>query len=90
MTVEQMCRDLLEIAIRDGLVGKTKHFADADPQARTSCELVRMANKLAEFMAQRVINSGLWFRSAHEKARSVMLLGRLRSGFESCVLTESV
>ena len=52
MTVEQMCRDLLEIAIRDGLVGSTKHFADADPQVRTSGDLVRMANKLAEFIAQ--------------------------------------
>lgn len=52
MTVEQMCRDLLEIAIRDGLVGKTRHFADADPQSRTSGELAGMANKLAEFIAQ--------------------------------------
>lgn len=51
LTVEQMCRDLLEIAIREGLVATTKRFADADPQSRTSGELCGMANKLCEYLA---------------------------------------
>lgn len=49
LSIEQMCRDLLEIALKSGLASKAKNFDDPDPQARTSGELAAMANKLAEY-----------------------------------------
>jgi glutaredoxin-related protein len=51
MTVEQMVRDILEQAVRDGLVAKAyRRWDDPSPQARTSGELVGTANLLLEFL----------------------------------------
>lgn len=51
-SVEQMCRDLLEVAIKDGLVGLTNNsnYKNPDPQTRSSGELVGMANLLSRFL----------------------------------------
>lgn len=53
LSIEQMCRDLLTQAIRDGLVELAYHSDDAhlDPQARTAGELCGMANLLQKFLA---------------------------------------
>ena len=53
LSVEQMCRDLLEIAIRDGLVGPSAEYEDPDPQCRSGGEMCGMANLLLEFLNQR-------------------------------------
>lgn len=54
VSIEQTCRDLLEIAVRDGLVGlKAREWADPHPQSRSNGELARMANALAEAMRKR-------------------------------------
>lgn len=51
MSVEQMVRDILEQAIRDGLVAKAyKRWADPSPQARSAGELAGTANLLAKFL----------------------------------------
>lgn len=47
MTVEQMCRDLLERAIADGLVFACDGYC---PQEITASELTGMANMLSEFL----------------------------------------
>ena len=52
-TIEQMCRDLLEIAIRDGLVSETKWFERPNPQQRSSGELAGMANRLSVYLRAR-------------------------------------
>lgn len=44
MTVEQMCRDLLERAIKDGLV------TGLDPQCLSAGDLVGVANLLNEYL----------------------------------------
>lgn len=47
MNIEQICRDLLEQAIKDGLVAKAyKKWDDPDPQCRTAGELGGVANLL--------------------------------------------
>lgn len=50
MSIEQMVRDLLEQALRDGLVRDTVLYADPDPQCRSSGELCGAANLLAKFL----------------------------------------
>ena len=51
MTIEQMCRDLLSQAINDDLVGGHRVPNWADPQRRSSGELVGMANLLRDLIA---------------------------------------
>lgn len=54
MNIEQICRDLLEQAIKDGLVAKAhKKWDDPDPQCRTAGELAGVANLLVERMRAR-------------------------------------
>lgn len=50
LSIEQMCRDLLTVAIRDGLVSSSTDYADPDPQVRSSGELCGMANKLTDML----------------------------------------
>ena len=58
-TVEQMCRDLLSMAISDGLVRlKADDIGEADPQNLTTGELCGMANKLSEFIADETSPTG--------------------------------
>lgn len=45
-TVEQMCRDLLTIAIEDELVKPIQNKYGGDPQCFTSGDLLRVADKL--------------------------------------------
>ena len=48
-TVEQICRDLLEIAVRDGIVRTNPDvMAYPHPQQMTSGDLVGMSNRLSE------------------------------------------
>jgi hypothetical protein len=54
MTIEQMCRNLLEAAMKDGSVRKPlkrPHF-DPHPQARSGGELAGMANMLQEYFRE--------------------------------------
>ena len=53
MSIEQMCRDLLEVAIREGLVAPSPDWEIPDPQCRTSGELAGMANRLSFFFTQK-------------------------------------
>ncbi len=55
MSAEQMCRDLLTIAIRDGLVSYPTTTVDKYPQCLTSGELVGMANLLCQFIDQEEV-----------------------------------
>jgi hypothetical protein len=50
MTIEQMVRDLLAKAIQDELVAPNKIWKNPDPQARSSGELVGVANLLRRFL----------------------------------------
>lgn len=55
LSVEQMCRNLLEQAILDGLVSRPPRLGlqyDPHPQARTSGELAGVANLLAKYLAE--------------------------------------
>jgi len=52
ISLEQMCRNLLEQAMNDGLVGDSNEYEDSDPQVRSSGELVGMANLLAKLLDQ--------------------------------------
>lgn len=49
ITIEQMCRELLEVAIDDDLVALTTDFDEPHPQNRSAGELVGMANMLNSF-----------------------------------------
>ena len=53
-SIEQHCRDLLEIAIQEGLVApiESEVYADPDPQSRTDAELAGMANHLFQLLQQ--------------------------------------
>jgi hypothetical protein len=51
LTVEQMCRDLLTVAMQSGVVGISDQFSDPNPQVRTSGELIEMANALTQIIA---------------------------------------
>lgn len=54
MTIEQLARDILEVAIRDGLVSPAvKEWDDPDPQCRSSGELVAVANLISKFLRDR-------------------------------------
>ena len=50
-SVEQMCRDLLEAAILDGLVILDPRLDARDPQHTSAGDLTGMANLLNEFLA---------------------------------------
>lgn len=50
MSVEQRVRDLLTLAIREGLVGESDNYDDPDPQVRTAGELCGVSNLLAEIL----------------------------------------
>lgn len=52
MTIEQMVRDLLTQAIKDGLVARAD-WTDPDPQYRSSGELVGVANMLTAYLANQ-------------------------------------
>jgi hypothetical protein len=54
LSVEQMVRDLLSQAIRDGIVAPAHSWTDADPQCRTAGELIGVANLLTSMLADRV------------------------------------
>lgn len=64
-SVEQMARDLLEQAIKDGLVAESQgKWDDADPQCRSSGELAGVANMLNGFLVQAVGEcDGRWQRA---------------------------
>lgn len=53
MTIEQMCRDLLDKAVADGLVtfNAANFVCTAEPQQLTGCDLCGMANLLQGFFA---------------------------------------
>ena len=53
-SIEQICRDVLTEAINEGLVFPTTVvlFDDPDPQARSSGELVGVANVLHEALLE--------------------------------------
>lgn len=50
VSIEQMCRELLVVALRDGLVSNSKQYDDPDPQSRTAGDLAGVANKLEELL----------------------------------------
>lgn len=51
MTAEQLVRDILVIAIEDGVVSLNSTLPQPDPQCRTSGELCRCANVVTQFVA---------------------------------------
>lgn len=57
-SIEQHCRDLLSLAIKDGLVCEPPvgNFVsgDPDPQARTAGDLCGMGNMLTKILAETV------------------------------------
>ena len=57
ISCEQLCRDLLEMAIDEGLVlmARDSDFVsgEAHPQARTACDLAGMANHVQQFLRTR-------------------------------------
>ncbi len=59
MSIEQMVRDLLEQAIKDGLVYAPRRSSfgsgDPNPQARTAGDLCGVANMLNEFIHDAVM-----------------------------------
>lgn len=60
-SIEQICRDLLEVAIEDNLVRSetTWFWKDPHPQARSAGELWRVANVLKEWLLEN--KSSPWF-----------------------------
>ena len=53
-SVEQMVRDLLELAIKEHLVDPSyREWDDPDPQCRSSGELVGVANLLHKYLADQ-------------------------------------
>ena len=50
LSAEQAVRDLLELAIKEGLVAPTTEYRDPDPQCRSSGELVALANYLHQWV----------------------------------------
>ena len=51
MSVEEMCRRLLAVAVDNGLVELApENWERPDPEERSSGELVAMANLLSEFL----------------------------------------
>jgi len=55
-SVEQICRDLLWVAINDSLVGWCDdEYENGDPQVRSAGELVGMANLLASHLKERTM-----------------------------------
>ncbi len=54
LSIEQMVRNLLEAALKDGLVAASENYEDPDPQIRTAGELCGVANLLNQYFADAV------------------------------------
>jgi hypothetical protein len=58
VSIEQHCRDLLEVALNDGLVSlnRDEWGGDPHPQARTAGELCSVANCLSRILQRERAN----------------------------------
>jgi len=52
ISLEQIVRDILSAALRDGVVGPSAEYSDSDPQLRTSADLAGVANVLRDRLNQ--------------------------------------
>lgn len=68
ISYEQMCRELLEVAMKDGLVAESVEFDDPDPQCRSSGEMVGMANLLRDYMSPKDVDGKPLWRKPKEAA----------------------
>lgn len=52
-TVEDMARELLSLAVNDGLVALPRNYVPPHPRHRSSGELARVAGLLSEFLKDK-------------------------------------
>jgi hypothetical protein len=70
MTIEQMCRDLLQQAIKDGVAGSSFLRIDPDPQMLTTQELIGMADMLEAYFRYHSRNAMTPLREKKEPSHA--------------------